>query len=224
MSGLSRGDLSVIEGDARISDRRLMEVLGLARIDVLHRLIKDNWDELSDFGEVFHRLVENSRKGGRPSHHYYLNHHQAVTLCILARTEKARAARRQVVEVFMAYERGDLYALAQMKQQAPDPFAVQAERSELVARQGEANRRVDARSVTHWPLWKSGRRPKGFENVAMRQFLTDAHRQMTLKQARDEAARRFGDAAPSMSSIQRYWARLDKALGPHGPVRMEIPS
>lgn len=43
----------MIEGDARISCRHLHEVLGFARIDHLHRLIKAHEDELRDFEEVF---------------------------------------------------------------------------------------------------------------------------------------------------------------------------
>lgn len=75
--------LTVIEGDARISCRRLQEVLGFARIDVLHRLIRAHEDELNDFGVVFaHESKNPSAKGGRPVTTYYLNEHQATAVCM----------------------------------------------------------------------------------------------------------------------------------------------
>lgn len=67
-------------------------------------------------------------------------------------------------------------------------------------------------TAAHLPQWKSGRRPDWWSNVGLREFLTEAHRQMTLAEARDEARRRFG-VAPSITAIQRYWALLDKVRG-----------
>lgn len=50
---LDRNALTVIDGDARISDRHLLEALGFNRINDLHRVIRAHEDALRDFGEVF---------------------------------------------------------------------------------------------------------------------------------------------------------------------------
>jgi hypothetical protein len=58
-------------------------------------------------------------------------------------------------------------------------------------------------------LWRGAQRPAWWRHTALRAFLTQAHRQMTIADAVAEARRRFGDAAPASSSVQRYWQRLD---------------
>ena len=50
MTALTRDDLSVIEGDARISDARLMEVLGHKHRKDVHELIRRNMSELGSRG------------------------------------------------------------------------------------------------------------------------------------------------------------------------------
>lgn len=229
MSALTRDDLTVIEGDARVSCRSLQKALGFARIDHLHRLIRAHQDELRDFGEVF--LFEGgnpvggvfrfeggnpSERGGRPIKTYLLNEHQAVALAMWAETAEARAARRQIAEVFVAWRRGDAYRLEQMRQ-APDPFAAQAERVGHVVDHlrllPEAQR--DALNLTHLPIWTNGRRPPWWHNVALRSFLAQAHRQMTMSDCLDEAGRRFGARdLPSMSGLHRFWSKLDRVFGP----------
>ena len=70
-----------------------------------------------------------------------------------------------------------------------------------------------ARNATHLPIWSSGRRPVWWSNSELRHFLTESHRQMTLGECVSEAQRRFGQAV-SVSSLHRYWTKLDNALGP----------
>ena len=106
-------DLTVIEGGARISDRQLSETLGFTRIDSFHKLINAHIEELRDFGEVFRFEAKNlSPNGGRPTIGYLLNEHQAVALCMWAETPKARVGRKLIIEVFVAWHRGDLVARA----------------------------------------------------------------------------------------------------------------
>lgn len=64
--------------------------------------------------------------------------------------------------------------------------------------------------LSHAPVWKSGRRPPWWNNLEVREFLTRAHRQMELAVVREIGVQRFGSAFPSVSAIQRYWARLDE--------------
>ena len=123
---LTRDDLSVIEGDARISDKRIANQLGYAGKKHLHQIIKRHLDELSDYGQVFlHTEAKplskgvfrqtdakpSSSKGGRPEVTYLLNEDQALLICMFARTAKAREARRHIIEVFKAWRRGDFYTL-----------------------------------------------------------------------------------------------------------------
>ena len=64
--------------------------------------------------------------------------------------------------------------------------------------------------ISHAPVWPSGRRPPWWSNLEIREFLTRAHRQQTLSDAKSEGNARFGRAFPSISAIQRFWAKLDE--------------
>lgn len=209
---MDRTALTVIDGDARVSCRHLQEVLGFARIDHLHRLIKAHLDELEDFGGIFLFEGEKSGRGRRPIH-YYLNEHQATAICLWAETPKARAARKLIVEVFTAWRKGQL---PEMPAPKVDPFAEMAGRVRHVADHLMTVGSLDevALRVTHLPVWKNGRRPAWWSNLELRRFLTASHRQMRLQDARDKAVQTFGVGVPSISAIQRYWAQLDVALGP----------
>lgn len=210
---MDRSALTVIQGDARVSCRHLQEVLGFARIDVLHRLIKRHEDELRDFGEVFHFEAENpSKQGGRPVKGYYLNEHQATAVCLWAETPKARAGRKLIVEVFTAWRKGQL---PEMPAPQVDPFEAMARRTGQVRDQLEAIADMPAlaREITHMPIWKNGRRPAWFSDYELRTFLTENHRQMTLADCCAQVERRFGRPF-SASTLQRYWAQLDRVRGP----------
>lgn len=67
MSGLTKDDLSVIEGDARVNCRRLQEILMFANIGNLHKLILNHLDELEDYGEVFVMHHKNPPEGVQQS-------------------------------------------------------------------------------------------------------------------------------------------------------------
>lgn len=109
MMPLDQTDLTIIDGAARVNCRKLSDALGFAKVGNLHRLIKARWDELEDFGEVF-LSEEKNPAGGRPTLNYYLNEQQATALCLWAETDKARAARRLIIEVFTAWRQGRLDA------------------------------------------------------------------------------------------------------------------
>lgn len=70
-------------------------------------LIKPNMEELLGFGDLG-ETTPNAGKVGRPSKVYYLNEEQALLICLLSRTAKALAVRKEVIEVYMAYRRGHL--------------------------------------------------------------------------------------------------------------------
>lgn len=58
--------------------------------------------------------------------------------------------------------------------------------------------------------WPSSHRPDWWADEELREFLTKSHRQMTIIQCCAEVERRFNRPF-SRSTLQRYWALLDKA-------------
>lgn len=205
-------DLTVIEGDARIPDTRVQEALGFADIQHLHKLIARNKKELELYGRIYGQSVRKLGPG-RPVQTFLLTEEQASLICMFARTPKAVEARRLIIGVFTAWRKGQMPAAPLAGR---DPFAACAGRARHVADHLLAvDGMVDAAlNVTHLPIWQNGRRPSWWSNVDLRKFLTDAHRQMTLQDCRQRAAQRFGEDVPSISALQRYWARLDQVFGP----------
>ncbi len=220
---IDRNALTVIDGDALIADRDLSEVLGFAKVGNLHAVIERHIDELEDFGEVFLRVQKNpSSRGGRPTKTYMLNEHQATAVCLWAETPKARAGRKLIIEVFTAWRKGQL---PEMHAPAVDPFDAMAGRSGHVRDHltAIANMPTLAREATHLPIWSNGRRPDWWSHYELRTFLTESHRQMTLSQCCAEVERRFGRPF-SASTLQRYWALLDRVIGPTPQPTLPRPS
>ena len=68
-------------------------------------IITPNHAELADLGTLrSHRL----QTGGRPANVFYLNEEQALLICLLSKTEKAKQVRAEVIRVFTAWRRGEL--------------------------------------------------------------------------------------------------------------------
>lgn len=216
---MDRTDLTVIDGDARISDAHIQRALGYGRINDLHRIIRRHEAELAGYGEMLCRTGKAS--SGQTVITYFLNEPQATLICMFSRTERAAAARKTIVEVFTAWRRGQLGDLTSC---AADPFERMAGRASHVSSHLRAISAMPAlaRDVTHLPVWRNGRRPWWWSDYALRSFLTESHRQMTLAQCIAEAQARFG-RAPSMSGLQRYWAVLDGVVGPKAPA-LPIPT
>lgn len=204
--------LSVIEGDARIADSHLQQVLEYGRINDLHRIIKTHEAELETYGGLFCRTGKIIGRG-RPTQTYYLTEAQATLVCMFARTPKAALARKLIIDVFTAWRRGE--ALSSIVAQ-PDPFAANAARVGHVANHLEHLNGIPdlVLQVTHLPIWKNGRRPAWWHEIDVRTFLTTAHRQMSLLEAERIGGQRFGPRCPRKSAIHIYWQRLDGVLGP----------
>jgi hypothetical protein len=138
-----------------------------------------------------------------------------------ADTKKARQARDQIVEVFVAWRRGEFDKLhvmrygSQAMPTAPDAFATSAARSGHVADHIQHLDQMHDLAIraTHLPIWSNGRRPIWWHDIEVRNFITTTHRQMALYQVQSEAERLFGNRAPKKSSIHRYWMRLDTVVG-----------
>lgn len=96
---IERTDLTVIEGDARVSCRVLQHQLGFSRIGALHRLIRANLSELEEYGPVCLEVERSDNpQGGRPRKVYYLNEDQVSALTLWAETPEAREQRQRFIE------------------------------------------------------------------------------------------------------------------------------
>lgn len=110
-------DIQILDTEPRIFDLRLGVGLGFADVHKIRDLIKRNIAELRQHGEVSATVAEiktpsetNAKGAGRPSTAYYLNEAQALLIAMFSRTERAAEVRRQLIEVFMAWRRGQLVA------------------------------------------------------------------------------------------------------------------
>jgi hypothetical protein len=206
---LSRTDLVQLETEPRVLDVRIGAALGMAQPLNIRRVIERNRGELEMHGPI-HAAREMVRIGSgakRETTVFYLNEPQALLLCMFSRTERAAAVRAELIRVFMEWRRGALRPV-------DDRFEASRRRVQTVEATVEALGRMAplATRITHLPLWRNGRRPAFWSDFEVRSFLTEAHRQMTLKEARGVSLDRFGPArSPSLSAIHRYWALLDTA-------------
>lgn len=100
--------LQEVEGEPRIRDMDLAARLEMTDPHSIRRMIDANRAELESYGPVSDRQSETSPKGGRPGTEFWLNEPQALLICMFSRTAKAAEVRRLLVEVFLAWRRGQL--------------------------------------------------------------------------------------------------------------------
>lgn len=230
---LSLADLHVIQDEPRVHDLRLAEALGFGRTRDVRKLIERNVAELERYGVICATVAQINRRPdgrietrGRPTRAYHLNEGQALLVCMFSATERAADVRQQLIEVFMAWRRGQLPP----SPPAPAPidplasaFAQMTERLAAIEAMLDFGERCPperlAASITHLPIWPNGRRPRWWLDNEVRALLTVRHRQATIDQVRIEAVERFGEErAPSKSSLCRYWCQLDRARGNGRPA------
>ena len=222
MSDISRNDLYVIEGEARISDERLQAALGISKLHGFRQLFRAHKDELETYAPILTQSVSKIGKKGRPKTTYLFTEEQTLLIAMFSRTARAAEARRQLISVFQAWRRGDLHNLqaarhgvrgSNVRLELQDAFEASAERADTTLRHLKSLSDMDAfaREVSHLPIWSNGRRPPWWSDLDVRQFLTASHRQMSLLQAEAEGQRLFGDRCPKKSAIGLYWLRLDAA-------------
>ena len=104
---------TTIDNEPRILDTDLAANLGMARPrDIRANVISPNRTELEAFGVLRSMNAKSTDPlgRGRPTKSFYLNEEQALLVCLLSRTERAKAVRAEVIRVFTAYRRGDLVA------------------------------------------------------------------------------------------------------------------
>lgn len=103
---LSVNDLRELEGDARIQDLRLAEILGYGKSYDIRKLIKRNEAKLLKYGVLSTVATTSSSQGGAPTAEYWLNQGQAIRIVTLSETERADDATKQVIDVYIAYRKG----------------------------------------------------------------------------------------------------------------------
>ena len=108
-SPITVADLTLQDGEPRVHDLCLAEALGFAEPISIRKLIIRNLKEIVTLGPSGHRvrMVTIGSGAKRPVTEYYLNEAQALLICMFARTERAAEVRKQVIEVFMTWRRGE---------------------------------------------------------------------------------------------------------------------
>lgn len=104
------GDIITINNEEpRVLDTDLAEALGMAEPRFIRaNIIEPNRQELEAYGSLIAKNLNPGKRGGRPGREFYLNEEQALLVCLLSRTEKAKAVRAGVIKVFTAYRKGHL--------------------------------------------------------------------------------------------------------------------
>lgn len=233
MGALTLSDLSLMANEPRVRDVRLGEVLGFQRPRALRQLIQSNETELLLHGSLPRvvAMIAAGKGARRAVEEFHLNEAQALLVCMFARTEKAAAIRKQVIEVFLAWRRGELAQASA----APDPTVTILRRLEerltVMEKAGHklgelfAEPFETALSLTHvvelWFDQSRQRRPKFWGDVEVRGFLLAMHRQATVDQVRERCIQAFGEErTPARSAIHRFWQRLDRLKAANPSLRM----
>jgi hypothetical protein len=231
MGALTLSDLSLMANEPRVTHVRLSEVLGYAEDRHVRRLVSRHSEELLSHGALAQTDAKPCEQGGRPAKTYHFNEAQALLVCMFARTEKAAAIRKQVIEVFLAWRRGELAQASA----APDPTVTILRRlEERLSAMEQTGRRLSelmiapvesALSLTHaaelWFDQSRQRRPKFWGDVEVRGLLLAMHRQATVDQVRERCIQALGEErTPARSAIHRFWQRLDRLKAANPSLRM----
>lgn len=119
---LNPDDLRDFEGEVRISDARLAELLGYDRPRKIRDIIRRHLDELQVHG-ISPQVGAKIDGRGRPEKSFMLNEAQAILVTMFSRTQRAAEARRQIVQVFIAWRHGHLVpAQPEIELPAPQPI------------------------------------------------------------------------------------------------------
>lgn len=217
---LRPADLREFNGQARVQDLRLAEVLGFANPVDIRKLIRRKREQLEVHGELFATVARKSGARGRPINSFYLNERQAYRLCMWSDAPNADAVQEQMVEVFFAWRHGKLVST----HDADPRWAAMELRLAHIERLLESQRIVESReyavAVTYAPeifalhrpdgSLRKQRRPKFWSDIEVREALIQMHRQMPLHLAVKALIDAFGESrAPSKSAIHRFWKQHD---------------
>jgi hypothetical protein len=237
---LRAADLREFEGEARVEDLRIAELLGYATPTEVRRVIRRHLDEIhthgvlpqSDRKNIAARFSGQSdrkiaRGRGRPERIFMLNEAQAVLVTMFSRTERAAQVRQQIVQVFLAWRHGKLVPAHEV---APETRALEGlvQRIELLERAMGSRTMVGdpefAKALTYTPAIfrhrhgsgrvRNKRFPSFWGDMEVRQALISMHRQMTIDRVHAELRNKFGEnRTPSRSAIGRFFKDYDNNWG-----------
>jgi hypothetical protein len=141
MNSITIADLAVFNGEPRIQDLRVAEALDYAQPRDIRKLIQRKLPELERHGEVFATMAKTSSeidgnratvarfsgKRGPVGNEYLLNMAQALLIAMFSDTPKAAEARKTLIDVFLAFYRGETNLRPRLEDQAGLPFDITAE-------------------------------------------------------------------------------------------------
>lgn len=219
---LRPADLREFEGEARVHDLRLGEVLGYENPKKVRELVRRHRAEMLTHGVLTQSEAKPLRgsAGGRPERAFVLNEAQALLICMFSRTTRAAEVRGQIIQVFLAWRRGQLVegdGWSRLERRIE-----QLER--LLGSQAMAETPEYAVAITYAPSvfrlyhddgrLRGQRYPNFWGDLEVRRAATALHRQVTIAQAVEQLNAEFGAGrAPSRSALHRYWKQLDKTRG-----------
>lgn len=228
---LTPADLRAFDGEPRVHDLRLAEVLGFSQIYDIRKLIKRNLERLGSYGLILATVAkikpteDNPRGAGRSTTEYHLNERQAYRLCMWSDAPNANVIQEQMVEVFFAYRHGQLVpAEAAEERRLADPWAAMEHRiaqlERLVSLQALTGTPDFAKALTDaeglFPLrddngkLHSQHRFRWWGDLEVREQVIALHRQCTIHKAVALISENMGrDRAPSKSSVGRFWKAYD---------------
>lgn len=106
LPALSLADIdTTVNGEPRVLDLRLGEVLGFSQVRDIRKLIERHREVLERLDGICATVAQN-RGRGRPATEFWLTKKQAVYLCTKAETERAITVTIQIVELFDAVTGG----------------------------------------------------------------------------------------------------------------------
>lgn len=232
MGALTLSDLAPMAGEPRVRDHRLAQELGYDRARKVRDLIAGHRAEILTHGPLpqVAAMVEIGSAARRSVDEYHLNEAQALLVCMFARTDKAAAVRKQVIEVFLAWRRGELAAegtgvdhtLQVLQRLEARLAALEATGGRMVRIQSAPAEAATAltHAVEVWSSQTRQTRPAFWSDVEVRGLVLATHRQMTLDEAHSLIVARCGaERAPSRSAVHRFWKRLDRLRGAYPSVR-----
>jgi len=101
-------NVAPINGEPRVLDLEIAGRLIYENEYMIRQLIERNRSELERYGVLFTAKKTSGIEGGRPGIEYWLNEPQSVLVCMLSKTPRAADVRQELIEVFLAYRRGDI--------------------------------------------------------------------------------------------------------------------
>lgn len=99
--------LRFVDEEPRVLDTDLAAALGMAQERSIRTIIKANSEELEGFGKLMAAPTVSGARGPA-ANAFHLNEEQALVICMLSRTDRAKQVRAEVIRVFTAWRRGQL--------------------------------------------------------------------------------------------------------------------